>query len=65
VTSLLDVDLEEVPQIVLARAREAQLTLLLDRCGLGVALRDDDAAKVSAIFAGTSCQAFSPLWSPK
>ena len=51
VASLFDVDLEQVAQIVLAWAREAQLTLLLDRRGLGVALRDDDAAKVRAIFA--------------
>src|SRR6185369_3213427 len=35
VPPLLDIDLEQVPQIVLAWAREAQLALLLDRCGLG------------------------------
>ena len=28
------------------------MTLLLDRCGLGVALRDDDAAEVRAMLAG-------------
>jgi len=45
VTAFLDVDLEEVAQVVERRRGLAQKALLLDACGLGVALRDDQAAQ--------------------
>ncbi len=48
----LDVDLEQVAQVVLAGAGQAQVALLLDRRRLGVALGDDDAAQVGAVLAG-------------
>ena len=51
VAAFLDVDLEEVAQVVERRAGEAEVPLLLDGRGLGVALRDDDAAKVRAVLA--------------
>ncbi len=41
VPALLHVHLEQVAEVVERRARPAQLTLLLHRCGLGVSLRDD------------------------
>jgi hypothetical protein len=52
VAAFLDVDLEEVAQVVHDWGREAQVALLLHRCGLGVALRHDDAAQVGAVLAG-------------
>ena len=45
VPALLDVDLEEVAQVVERRARAAEVALLLDGRGLGVALGDDEAAE--------------------
>lgn len=51
VAAFLDVDLEQVAQVVLRRRGQAQVALLLDRRRLGVALRDDDAAQVGAVFA--------------
>src|SRR5262249_10217734 len=45
VAALLHVHLEEVSQIVEARARLAEEALLLDARRLGVALRDDEAAQ--------------------
>jgi len=48
----LDVDLEEIAQIVERRAGVAQPVLLFDGSGLGVALRDDEAAELRAEFAG-------------
>ncbi len=50
--AFFDVDLKNVAKIVKGRAGEAERFLLLDGCGLGVALRDDDAAERGAIFAG-------------
>jgi hypothetical protein len=38
VAALLDVDLEEIPQVVERRRGEAEVALLLDRGRLGVAL---------------------------
>ena len=52
VAAFLDVDLEQVAQVVLRRRGQAEVALLLDRCRLGVALRDDDAAQVGAVLAG-------------
>jgi len=52
VTAFLDVDLEQVPQVVERRTRETQVPLLFDGCRLGVALRDNQAAQIGAIFAG-------------
>ena len=46
VPALLDVDLEQVAQVVERRAGEAEAPLLLDRRGLGVALRDDQPPQV-------------------
>src|SRR5258707_10902732 len=50
--ALLDIDLEEVPEIVERRAGMAEETLLLDRGGLGVALRHDQPAQYRAVLAG-------------
>ncbi len=50
--AFFDVDLEQVAQVVHRWCGQAQMALLLDRCGLGVALRDDDAAQVRTVFAG-------------
>src|SRR2546425_2959802 len=41
-SALLDVDLEEVAQVVERGAGVPEVALLLDRGGLGVALRDDE-----------------------
>src|SRR3989338_570556 len=49
--SLLDIHLEEVAEVVERRTRAAERTLLLDRRGLGVALRDDQAAEHTAVLA--------------
>ncbi len=48
VTAFLDVDLEQVAQVVQARAVRAERPLLLDAGGLGVALHDDQAAQLIA-----------------
>src|SRR5207247_1642575 len=45
VTALLDVHLEEIPQIVERGRRRSQPPLLLDTRGLGVALRDDETTQ--------------------
>src|SRR6185312_7528463 len=50
VPAFLDVDLEEVAQVVEAGRGEAQVALLLDGGGLGIALGHDDAAQVGAVF---------------
>ena len=49
---LLDIDLEQVAQIVKRRGGAAEMALLLDRSGLGIALHDDQAAQHRAVFAG-------------
>src|SRR5271156_1456772 len=49
--AFLDVDLEQIAQIVERRAGPAEMPLLLDRRGLGVALRDNQPAQNSAMFA--------------
>ena len=50
--ALLDIDLEEIAQIVERRRGVAEHALLLDRGGLGVALRHDEAAQDGAVLAG-------------
>src|SRR5205085_325764 len=52
VSALLDVHLEEVAKIIERRAGVAQTPLLLDRRGLCVGLRDDDAAQWVSELAG-------------
>src|SRR6185437_10615438 len=49
--ALLDIDLEQVAQIVERGAAMAEQPLLFDRGGLGVALRDDEAAQGRAMLA--------------
>src|SRR5438552_5933735 len=51
VTPLLHVDLEQVAQVVERRAGAAEMTLLLDRRGLRIALGDDESAEHAAILA--------------
>ncbi len=51
VAAFLDVDLEEIAQVVERRAGEAEMALLLDRRGLGVALRHDQPAQIRAVLA--------------
>ena len=51
VPAFLDIDLEEVAQVVHRRAAVAEHALLLDRRGLGVPLRDDQAPQRRAVFA--------------
>ena len=46
------VDLEEVAQVVHAGRGQPEVALLLNRCRLGVTLRDDDAPQVGAVLAG-------------
>ena len=50
--ALLDVHLEQVAQVVEARAMGAERSLLFDAGGLGVALNDDEAPQLVAEFAG-------------
>lgn len=50
VAAFLDVDLVEVAQVIHAGGGQAEVTLLLDRRRLGVALRDDDAAQIGTVF---------------
>jgi hypothetical protein len=52
VAAFLYVDLEQVAQVVERRGREPEMSLLLDRRRLRVALRDDDAAQVRAVLSG-------------
>ena len=51
VPALLDIDLEDVAQVVERGAGEAEHALLLDRGGLGIALRHDQAAQRRAVLA--------------
>src|SRR5882757_258719 len=46
------IHLEEIPQIVHRRRRQSEMTLLLDRGWLGVALRYDDTSQVRSILTG-------------
>jgi hypothetical protein len=55
------VDLEQIAQVVHGRRGQAQVALLLHRCGLGIALRDDDAAQVGAVLAGHVLPGFLAL----
>ncbi len=48
--AFFDIDLKEVAKIVEGRAGMPEQMLLLDGSGLGVALRDDDAAELRAEF---------------
>jgi hypothetical protein len=50
--SLFDVYLEQIAKVVERRRGTSQMALLFDRGGFGVALRDDDAAQLLAVFAG-------------
>ena len=50
--AFLDIDLEHVAQVVERRRGLAEMALLLDRGGLGVALDDDQPAQHGAVFAG-------------
>jgi hypothetical protein len=53
VTAFLDVDLEQVAQVVLRRARESQMTLLLDRTAGSVSpWRHDDPPEVGTVLSG-------------
>jgi hypothetical protein len=52
VPALLDVDLEQVAQVVQARRGGAEVPLLLDRGGLGVALHYDQPPELTAVLAG-------------
>ena len=49
--ALLDIDLEQVAQVVERRRGLAEMALLLDGGGLGVALDHDQAAQHGAVFA--------------
>src|SRR5882757_28401 len=49
--AFFDVDLEQVAQIVQRGRGQAEMALLFDRRGLGVALSDDDAPEIRAMFA--------------
>ncbi len=51
VATFFHVNLKQVAQVVHARRCEAQMTLLLNRSWLGIALRHDDAAQVRSVFA--------------
>ena len=58
VAAFLDVHLEEVAHVVERWRSLAEMTLLLDACGLGVALDDDEAAQhqtLSAFVTSTAC----------
>src|SRR5580700_2967188 len=50
-TALLDIDLEEIAQVVEARRRESEKPLLLHRRGFRIALDDEQALQLGAIFA--------------
>ena len=50
--ALFHIDLKEIAQVVHRRCGEAEMALLLNRCGLGVALRDNNAAQVRTMLAG-------------
>ena len=52
VTALFDVDLEQVAEIVQARAMRAERALLFDAGGLGIALDDDQPPQLVAEFPG-------------
>ena len=62
--AFLDIDLEQVAHVVERRRCLAEVPLLLDRRGLGVALDHDQASQHGAMLAGTSCQAGSPTCVP-
>src|SRR5262249_57977689 len=49
--SLLDIDLKRVAHVVERGRGLAEMALLLDRGGLGVALDDDETAQHGAVFA--------------
>src|SRR6516162_6018441 len=49
--ALLDIDLKDVAHVVERGCGLAEMALLLDRGGLGVALDDDETAQHSAVFA--------------
>jgi hypothetical protein len=49
--ALLDVDLEQIAQVIQARRRESEQTLLLDRSRLGVSLNHEQTLESGTIFA--------------
>ena len=52
VAALLDVDLEQVAHVVERRGGQREVTLLLDRCRLGVALHHDQASQIGSVLTG-------------
>ncbi len=61
VAAFLDVDLEQVAQVVLARARQAQVALLLDAAGSVSPCVTMMRRKLARYSPGTSCQALFAL----
>ena len=61
VAAFLDVDLENIAQVVERRAGLAEVALLLDGGGLGVALGDDQAAQFGSVFPGNLLPRGIPL----
>ena len=61
VAAFFHIDLEQVAHVVHARRGERQVPLLLDGSWFGVALRDDDAAQVGAVFTGHVVPGFFAL----
>ena len=59
--ALFHVDLKQIAQVVHARCGQAQVALLFNGSGLGVALCHDDAAQVGAVFAGHVLPGFFTL----
>ena len=51
VATLLDVHLEQVAHVVEARRGEAEMALLLDRRGFGIALHDDETTQLGPMLA--------------
>jgi hypothetical protein len=49
--AFLDVDLEQVTEVILRRAGQTEVALLLDGGWLGVALGDDDAPQIRTMLA--------------
>src|SRR5579872_2370245 len=49
--AFLDVDLEKIAQVIQRRTGFAEIALLLDRCGFGIALRHDEASQHPSMLA--------------
>jgi hypothetical protein len=52
VAAFFNVHLKQIAQIVEGRRGVAEHALLLDGCGLGITLRDDQSAQRGTMFAG-------------